>query len=254
LANAYWPGPLTIVVKANLKLIPELITAGTGFVGLRMPNNEIALNLLKTSGLPIAAPSANKFGHVSPSKAQHVYNDFHLDCEVAILDGGSCSFGIESTVLKVGQLAEVGPTHFDLTILRKGGVSEKSLHETVLASEDLKDYQINVTSKKHKDFKKETEKLEGPGQFLRHYAPNIDSFLFSGKLNEQEGAQLQLNSSVIIDFSGIHSSLRNEAMHYIDLSPAGSTTEAISNIYDALRWAETREDAKAVLITDLILF
>ena len=131
-------------------------------------------------------------------------------------------------------------------------MSEKSLHETVLASEGLKDYQINVTSKKHKDFKKETEKLEGPGQFLRHYAPNIDSFLFSGKLNEQEGVQLQLNNSVIIDFGGIHASLRNEAMHYIDLSSAGSTTEAISNIYDALRWAETRDDAKAVLITDLI--
>lgn len=217
-----------------------------------MPNNEIALNLLKTSGLPIAAPSANKFGHVSPSKAEHVYNDFHLDSEVAILDGGACSFGIESTVLKVGQLAEVGPTHFDLTILRKGGVSEKSLHQTVLAADSLKDAQINIIAKMHKDFKKESEKLEGPGQFLRHYAPNIDSFLFSGKFTEQDGVQLELSHCVIIDFGAIHASLRTEAMHYIDLSSTGSTIEAIANIYDALRWAETREDAKAVLITDLI--
>jgi tRNA A37 threonylcarbamoyladenosine synthetase subunit TsaC/SUA5/YrdC len=57
--------------------------------------------LIKTSGLPIAAPSANKFGHVSPTKAEHVYNDFHLDSEVYIVDGGQCSFGIESTVLKI---------------------------------------------------------------------------------------------------------------------------------------------------------
>jgi tRNA threonylcarbamoyl adenosine modification protein (Sua5/YciO/YrdC/YwlC family) len=184
LANSYWPGPLTIVVKANLELIPELITAGTGLVGLRMPNNEIALNLLKTSGLPIAAPSANKFGHVSPSKAEHVYDDFHLDSEVAILDGGPCSFGIESTVLKLSQLAEIGPTHFELCILRRGGVSEKSLHETILKAENLKEYQINIGSKKYNHFKEESEKLEGPGQFLRHYAPNIDSYLFSGKFQE----------------------------------------------------------------------
>jgi len=77
-----------MVVKANLELIPSLVTADTGFVGIRMPNNEIALDLIKTSNLPIAAPSANKFGHVSPTKAEHVYNDFHLDSEVLIIDGG----------------------------------------------------------------------------------------------------------------------------------------------------------------------
>jgi len=71
-----------------LEQIPLLITANTGYVGLRMPNHEIALELLRTSGLPIAAPSANKFGHVSPTKAEHVYNDFYLDSEVTIIDGG----------------------------------------------------------------------------------------------------------------------------------------------------------------------
>ena len=101
LAQKFWPGPLTSIVKANLKVIPSLITAETGFVGLRMPSCDIAQELLKVSGLPIAAPSANKFGHVSPSKAEHVYNDFYLDSDVTILDGGACSFGIESTVLKI---------------------------------------------------------------------------------------------------------------------------------------------------------
>ena len=101
LAIEYWPGPLTMVVKANLDLIPSMITAETGFVGLRMPNHPIALELIKESGLPIAAPSANKFGHVSPTKAEHVYKDFHQDSEVYIIDGISCSFGIESTVMKI---------------------------------------------------------------------------------------------------------------------------------------------------------
>lgn len=77
LANKYWPGPLTIVVRANLDVIPSLLTAETGYIGIRMPNNSIALDLLRTFDKPIAAPSANKFGHVSPTKAEHVYKDFH---------------------------------------------------------------------------------------------------------------------------------------------------------------------------------
>lgn len=79
----------------------------------------MALALLKESGLPIAAPSANKFGHVSPTKAEHVYNDFHKDSEVLIIDGGSCSFGIESTVAKI--------TDSELIIFRKGGISLQNL-------------------------------------------------------------------------------------------------------------------------------
>ena len=93
-----------------------------------MPNHEIALELLKISNCPIAAPSANKFGHVSPSKAQHVYDDFYKDSEVTILDGGQCSFGIESTVLKIEELKD---REIQITILRKGGVSEKSLADTI---------------------------------------------------------------------------------------------------------------------------
>lgn len=92
-----------------------LITADTGFIGIRVPSHPVAMKLLEVSGVPIAAPSANKFGHVSPTKAEHVYKDFHKDCEVLILDGGSCSFGIESTVLKI--------TDTELIVIRKGGVS-----------------------------------------------------------------------------------------------------------------------------------
>jgi L-threonylcarbamoyladenylate synthase len=114
-----------MVVKSNPQFIPDLVTAGTGFVGLRMPNHPVALDLIKTSGLPIAAPSANKFGHVSPTKAEHVYDDFYADSEVLIIDGGSCSFGIESTVLKLSyDLQNDSNKPFKLLILRRGGVSE----------------------------------------------------------------------------------------------------------------------------------
>ena len=119
LGAKFWPGPLTIVTKANLSLIPSLITAETGYVGIRVPNHPVAQALLKECALPVAAPSANKFGHVSPTKAEHVYSDFHRDSEVLILDGGSCSFGIESTVVKVAA--------GELTVVRKGGVSYPSL-------------------------------------------------------------------------------------------------------------------------------
>ena len=118
-----------MVVKANLELIPTLVTAETGFVGLRMPNHEIALDLLRTSNVPIAAPSANKFGHVSPTKAEHVYNDFYKDSEVLIIDGGACSFGIESTVVKMTY--EDGEGVFKLLILRRGGISEQCLQSAL---------------------------------------------------------------------------------------------------------------------------
>jgi L-threonylcarbamoyladenylate synthase len=154
-----------------------LITANTGSVGLRMPNHPSALELLKESGVPIAAPSANKFGHVSPTKPEHVYNDFHLDSEIAILDGGQCNFGIESTVLKI---IEHSAMKFELHILRKGGVSEKAL--VALYEENKYDLEIEVTKKAHFHFKEEDENLEGPGQFLRHYSPNIESFLFNGTI------------------------------------------------------------------------
>ena len=126
MADKYWPGPLTIVTKANLDLIPLMITAQTGYVGIRMPALQIARDLIQLAQVPVAAPSANKFGHVSPTKAEHVFNDFHKDTDVLIVDGGICDFGIESTVLKL-ELVDQSLDQFNLTIIRKGGVSIESL-------------------------------------------------------------------------------------------------------------------------------
>jgi L-threonylcarbamoyladenylate synthase len=93
LTNKFWPGPLTIILKANLDRLPIVVTAGTGFVGLRSPKQPTARRLLELSKLPIGAPSANLFGHVSPTEPIHVFNDFY-DQEVAIIDGERCEYGL----------------------------------------------------------------------------------------------------------------------------------------------------------------
>src|SRR6202011_6067321 len=99
LARTFWPGPLTIVVHKN-SLIPDAVTAGLTTVGLRMPKSEIALALIRKAGVPIAAPSANRFAQLSPTTAQHVRDAFGNQAPM-ILDGGPCEVGLESTVVAV---------------------------------------------------------------------------------------------------------------------------------------------------------
>ncbi len=108
LARRYWPGPLTIVV-AKSPAIPDIVTAGLATVGLRMPAHDLALELIELAGVPIAAPSANRFAHLSPTTAQHVEQEF--GDAVEIVDGGACQVGIESTVVSVvgGQVTLLRP-------------------------------------------------------------------------------------------------------------------------------------------------
>jgi L-threonylcarbamoyladenylate synthase len=133
-------------MKANIEKISPVITAATGYVGVRCPNHPVALRLIKEAQRPIAAPSANKFGHVSPTKAEHVLNDFKNN-NVYILDGGSCDIGIESTVVKlvkeeVEDSEDPESIHIKLWILRRGGISEKefnlAISEFKLKNEKIK--------------------------------------------------------------------------------------------------------------------
>lgn len=114
LMDSFWPGPLTIIVKAN-QLISPKITANTGFVGIRHPKHPTAQELIRLAGRPIVAPSANVFCHVSPTSPVHVFNDLY-DQALSIIDDAPTEFGIESTVLKV-------VNHKELQILRNGSVS-----------------------------------------------------------------------------------------------------------------------------------
>ena len=100
LTNKFWPGPLTIILKANLEILPSIVTAQTGYVGLRSPKHPYARQLIAESGVPIGAPSANLFSHVSPTEPVHVLNDF-WDQDLAIVDGDRCEFGVESTVVRL---------------------------------------------------------------------------------------------------------------------------------------------------------
>src|SRR5437868_3415596 len=126
LAQAFWPGPLTLILPAGPR-IPRLVTAGLSTVAVRMPRHPVALALIRAAGTPVAAPSANRFMHVSPTTAQHALADLHGRVPL-ILDSGPCEVGVESTVL---DLCSTVPT-----ILRPGGVSLEALR-TVLPDATL---------------------------------------------------------------------------------------------------------------------
>lgn len=120
LAEKFWPGPLTIILPKK-DSVPDIVTAGLPNVGVRMPNNEIALKLIELSGCPIAAPSANKFGKLSPTTAKHVKK--HLPKVDFILDGGKTTIGIESTIISLNDKG--------FEILRHGIITKEEI-ETIL--------------------------------------------------------------------------------------------------------------------------
>jgi len=121
LAEAFWPGPLTMVLPKS-RLIPDNVSAGKNNVAVRMPAHPVALALLACAGVPIAAPSANRFGHTSPTSATHVFQDLGEYIDM-ILDGGETSVGVESTVLDL--------THTPPVILRPGGLPREELERVI---------------------------------------------------------------------------------------------------------------------------
>jgi L-threonylcarbamoyladenylate synthase len=146
LARRFWPGPLTIIVPKNIH-IPDTVTAGLGSVGLRIPAHPVARQLLEGTGLPVAAPSANRFTELSPTTAQHVREAFP---EIFVLDGGRCAVGIESTVISLGGTYP--------RILRPGMISQTQIEEVIGSVEA-------------------GEGPESPGQHPRHYSPRTKVIL-----------------------------------------------------------------------------
>ena len=158
LAEAFWPGPLTLVLP-RAEAVPPIVTAGLETVAVRMPSHPVALALIRASGTPIAAPSANLFGRPSPTTALHVLEDLGERVDL-ILDGGTTPIGVESTVL---DLSSEKPT-----ILRPGGTSREALR-AILG-------EVEVARK----IPLEGEKLKSPGLMRRHYAPRAELLLFLG--------------------------------------------------------------------------
>lgn len=153
LMKAFWPGPLTLLLPRTAA-VPDAVTAGRPLVGVRMPSHPVALALIRRAGVPVAAPSANRFGHVSPTTAAHVLDD--LDGRIdAVLDAGPTPRGVESTVLD--------PSSSPMTIYRPGAVTEEQIR--AIAGP------VEVYQKAEALPEKSAEALPSPGVGLRHYAP-----------------------------------------------------------------------------------
>jgi L-threonylcarbamoyladenylate synthase len=180
LAEAFWPGPLTMLLPRT-EAVPDAVTAGRPLVGVRVPGHPVARKLLQLSGIPVAAPSANRFGHVSPTTAEHVLAD--LDGRIdAVLDAGPCAVGVESTVLDVGATPMV--------MYRAGGVLVSEIEvRTGVSVQVFRAFEHPIAP----------ESLPSPGVGIRHYAPeavvrltngNPQAVWAEGRLSVAEGARV----------------------------------------------------------------
>jgi len=205
LATAFWPGSLTLVLKKKPN-IPDLITAGKNTVAVRIPNHPVTLSLLKKLSFPLAAPSANPFGSISPTNSTHVANYFRNTIPM-VLEGGQCENGIESTI--------VGFENNEAILYRLGSISIEEIE--------------NVIGKLKVKNKKEIAP-NAPGMLARHYAPKTKTFLvkdieeFMKNYTHKKIGMLRFSSN--INFS--------RSAHLEVLSKNGDLKEAASNLYAAL--------------------
>jgi L-threonylcarbamoyladenylate synthase len=159
LMRAFWPGPLTLILPKRPE-VPNLVTSDLETVAVRVPDHPVALALIRAAGVPVAAPSANRFGRTSPTTAAHVFHDLEGRVDI-VLDGGSTTIGVESTVLDVSSIPA--------RILRPGGVTREMLESVIGA--------VEVLGQKRKPEKG----LPSPGLLEKHYAPHAEMLLFTGQ-------------------------------------------------------------------------
>ncbi|WP_439131390.1 L-threonylcarbamoyladenylate synthase [Polaribacter sp.] len=205
LAETFWPGAMTLVLKKH-KNIPDLITAGKDTVAVRIPNHTTTLQLLTQLRFPLAAPSANPFNNISPTKPEHVAHYFKDDIKM-VLDGGACKNGIESTI--------IGFENGEPIIYRLGA----------LALEDIEAVVGKVTVKNKKE-----QNPDAPGMLQKHYSPLTKTILTSTVLND-----IQLYANKKIGVLTLSSSYKNKGIKSeIVLSKNNDLQEAASKLYDAL--------------------
>ena len=166
LMKAFWPGPLTLLLPRSAA-VPDSVTAGRPLVGTRMPSHPVALELIRLAGIPVAAPSANLFGHISPTTAAHVLQD--LDGRIdAVLDAGSTEHGVESTVLD--------PCQSPMVIYRPGAVTSLQIRDAAGPVELFRGIGELLETPR--------EALPSPGVGLRHYAPRARLVLVEAPLSD----------------------------------------------------------------------
>ena len=209
LAEAFWPGPLTLVVP-KAPLIADLVTAGLPTVAVRVPDHAITLELLRSLDFPVAAPSANPFGYISPTKPTHVAAQLG-DAVPYILDGGECQVGIESTI--VGFEGEIP------TILRLGGLSVEAI-ESIIGKVSTTLYS--------------SSNPKAPGMLKSHYAPRKPLFLGSRKVVLEKLASPGRGGLFFAGSSEVHN-----LPHCLVLSPEGDLREAAHHLFGYLRLLDT---------------
>lgn len=202
LAEAFWPGPLTLVLPKS-ELVPELVTAGNQTVAVRVPRHSITLELLQQLDFPLAAPSANPSGYISPTQPQHVLDQ--LDNKVAyVLDGGPSEVGLESTIVKVDE-------HDVVTLLRPGGLELEAIEELVGEVQQLKG-----------------SKIEAPGMLSSHYAPGKQVLI-----GDPEELSAAYPDALVLAYKQTLRSIPFDRQ--LVLSPSGNLREAAANLFSYLR-------------------
>jgi len=218
LAGRFWPGPLTLVMPKN-ESISDLVTSGLSGVGVRVPDHRVALELLQTAGCPIAAPSANPFGGVSPTTAEHVLQGLGGRID-GVLDGGPCQIGLESTVVS---LMDDKPL-----VLRLGGLSLESLEEVTgpilvaTSNSTLSD-----------------AAQPAPGMLSRHYAPGTPMIAMDA--NDSVPLPIQPGTALLTWGPPAHQS--SDFIAVENLSEGGDLRECAANFFAALRCLDAANPA-----------
>lgn len=208
LAEKFMPGPLTLLLPKK-NIVPDLVTSGLENVAVRIPKHELTLELLKNLDFPLAAPSANPFGYISPTTAQHVDNQLGTLIKY-ILDGGECKVGIESTI--------VGFFEEQTIVLRKGG----------LAIEEIEKIVGKVTVNEHS-----SSNPQAPGMLKSHYSPKKKMTL------TDKGTEIINKNVAFLGFQAFHPSIPTK--NQLLLSQSGDFKEAARNLFAFMRKLDVLE-------------
>ena len=219
LITEFWPGPLTLVLPKK-ENVPEIATSGNPTVAVRMPDHPVALSLINKSGVPIAAPSANKFGELSPTSAEHVIKQLGENVDL-ILDGGQSKVGVESTIVELSENETI--------LLRPGG----------LPFEEIEEIAGKISIKKVDNLTPNS-----PGQLPFHYAPKIPLKILEEKTLEElkgkkVGALLFMQNSYEFDFESVKL-----------LSKNGNMREAAANLF--LHLHELENEGVEIIVAEKV--
>lgn len=217
LTDKFWPGPLTIVLPKTNK-ISDLITSGLDNAAFRVPNHPLTSSLLEMVDFPLVAPSANPFTYVSPTTAQHVADQLGNKVDY-IIDGGSCSIGLESTIISF--------TDKTPKILRLGGLSEEEI-EKVIGKVDIQTHSSSTP--------------QAPGMLSSHYSPGIEIKVGNIEKLISENSEKKIG---IISFEKPFPDYLNSV-----LAPSGNLPEAAQNLFKSLRWMGNQQ--VEIILTEFV--